>query len=78
MINEVEDINILSVKKKQQTLFCYNGEQEIITIGLDVEFDLHKFKVIKIYMPDMKVIDEHMIRKYIIDELGQVYNQIKY
>ncbi|MDB8986928.1 hypothetical protein PN594_18925 [Parabacteroides merdae] len=73
----MKDIDILSVNKKQETLFCYNGEQERIIKGLDVEFDLHKFKGIKIYIPDMKVIEEHMIRKYIIDELGQIYNEIK-
>lgn len=78
MVNKVEDIDILCVKKKQEILICNNGEQDRFTKGLDVKFDLHKFKGITIYIPGMKVIDERMIRRYIIDELGQIYNEIKY
>lgn len=78
MVNKVEDIDILWVKKKQEILICNDGKQEKFTKGLEVEFDLHKFKGITIYIPNMKVIDEHMIRKYIIDELGQIYNGIKH
>lgn len=78
MVNKVEDIDILCVKKKQEILICNDGEQDRVTKGLDVKFDLHKFKGITIYIPDMKAIDESRIRRYIIDELGQIYNEIKY
>lgn len=78
MANEVEDIDILWVKKKQEVLICNDGKQERFTKGLDVKFDLHKFKGITIYIPDMKAIDESRIRRYIIGELGQIYNEIKY
>lgn len=78
MVNKVEDIDILCVKKKQEILICNDGEQDRVTKGLDVKFDLHNFKGITIYIPDMKAIDESRIRRYIIDELGQIYNEIKY
>lgn len=77
-INEAKDIDILKVNKEREILCDGNCREEEFTTGLNVEFDLNKFKGIKIFIPGMIGIDECMIRKYIIDELGQIYNEIKY
>lgn len=77
-MENIEGIDILKVNKKKEMMCFGDGREEKFTIGLNVEFDLKNFKGIKIFIPDMKVIDESIIRKYITNELGQIYNEIKY
>lgn len=44
--------------------------------GLEVKFDLCMFKNISIYIPGMIVIDEHLIKEYIIENLEDLKTNI--
>lgn len=65
-------INISEVKTKYDS-YCTEGEEVKYKIGLDVKFDLYVFKNLNIYISGMILIDEYLIKDYIIKNLEDIW-----
>lgn len=73
-----EFINILEVKKRINKYKIVVGNENITTDenieGLDVVLDLYEFKSLKIYIPGLNIIDEYLMKDYIIENLEAIFN----
>lgn len=71
-------INILEVKKRINKYKIVVGNENITTDknmeGLDVVLDLYEFKNLNIYIPGMNIIDEYLMKDYIIENLEAIFN----
>lgn len=71
-------INILEVKKRINKYKIVVGNKNITTDanieGLDVVLDLYEFKNLKIYIPGLNIIDEYLMKDYIIENLEAIFN----
>ncbi|MFR4164197.1 MAG: hypothetical protein ACLT0R_16415 [Paraclostridium sordellii] len=71
-------INILEVKKRINKYKIVVGNKNITTDenmeGLDVVLDLYEFKNLNIYIPGMNIIDEYLLKDYIIENLEAIFN----
>ncbi|CEN31403.1 hypothetical protein [Paraclostridium sordellii] len=71
-------INILEVKKRINKYKIAVGNENITTDenieGLDVVLDLYEFKSLKIYIPGLNIIDEYLMKDYIIENLEAIFN----
>ena len=71
-------INILEVKKRINKYKIAVGNENITTDenieGLDVVLDLYEFKNLNIYIPGLNIIDEYLMKDYIIENLEAIFN----
>ncbi|MDU7904719.1 MAG: hypothetical protein E7J25_01005 [Paeniclostridium sordellii] len=71
-------INILEVKKRINKYKIVVGNENITTDenieGLDVVLDLYEFKNLNIYIPGLNIIDEYLMKDYIIENLEAIFN----
>ncbi|MFR8871610.1 MAG: hypothetical protein ACLVIH_16640 [Paraclostridium sordellii] len=71
-------INILEVKKRINKYKIVVGNKNITTDenieGLDVVLDLYEFKNLNIYIPGLNIIDEYLMKDYIIENLEAIFN----
>ncbi|RGX10542.1 hypothetical protein [Paraclostridium sordellii] len=71
-------INILEVKKRINKYKIVVGNKNITTNenieGLDVVLDLYEFKNLNIYIPGLNIIDEYLMKDYIIENLEAIFN----
>lgn len=71
---ELYKLIFISEVKKRQNIFIIGDEAKQYNIeGLDVALDFHRFENIKIYIPGMAIIDEYMIKDFIIDNLTNIF-----
>ncbi|MFR8871859.1 MAG: hypothetical protein ACLVIH_17905 [Paraclostridium sordellii] len=62
-------INILEIRPKYEDYYINDCMEAKDIKGLGVKFDLCMFKNLSIYIPNMSLIDEHLIKDYIIQNL---------
>jgi hypothetical protein len=71
-------INILEVKKRISKYETIDGDENITKCedieGLDIVFNLYEFKNLNLYIPKMIVIDEYLMKDYIIENLETIFN----
>ena len=71
-------INILEVKKRINKYKIVVGNENITKCedieGLDVVLDLYEFKNLNLYIPRMNIIDEYLMKDYIIENLEAIFN----
>ncbi|WP_270505555.1 hypothetical protein [Paraclostridium sordellii] len=65
-------INILEIRPKYEDHYVNDYIEAKDRKGLGVKFDLCMFKNLSIYIPDMVLIDEHLIKVYIIENLEEL------
>lgn len=65
-------INILEIRPKYDDCYINDCMEAKDRKGLGVKFDLCMFKNLSIYIPDMVLIDEHLIKVYIIENLEEL------
>ncbi|CEQ00417.1 hypothetical protein [Paraclostridium sordellii] len=71
-------INILEVKKRidKYEITDGNGNTTICEDieGLDIVLNLYEFKNLNIYIPGLNIIDEYLMKDYIIENLEAIFN----
>lgn len=71
-------INILEVKKRINKYKIVVGNKNITKCeyikGLDIVLNLYEFKNLNIYIPGMNIIDEYLMKDYIIENLEAIFN----
>ncbi|CEQ00319.1 hypothetical protein [Paraclostridium sordellii] len=65
-------INILEIRPKYEYCYINDCMESKDRKGLGVKFDLCMFKNLNIYIPNMSLIDEHLIKDYIIENLESI------
>ena len=65
-------INILEIRPKYEDCYISDCMESKDRKGLDVKFDLCMFKNLSLYIPNMSLIDEHLIKDYIIENLESI------
>ncbi|CEP42259.1 hypothetical protein [Paraclostridium sordellii] len=71
-------INILEVKKRIDKYEVIDGNGNITKCedikGLDIVLNLYEFKNLNLYIPGMNIIDEYLMKDYIIENLEAIFN----
>lgn len=71
-------INILEVKKRIDKYEIIDVSDNVTKCenieGLDIVLDLYEFKNLKLYIPGMNIIDEYLMKDYIIENLETIFN----
>lgn len=65
-------INILEIRPKYEDCYINDCMEAKDRKGLGVKFDLCMFKNLSLYIPNMSLIDEHLIKDYIIENLESI------
>lgn len=71
-------INILEAKKRIDKYEIIDGNENITKCedikGLDIVLNLYEFKNLNLYIPGMNIIDEYLMKDYIIENLEAIFN----
>lgn len=71
-------INILEVKKRIDKYEVIDGNENTTKCedikGLDIVLNLYEFKNLNLYIPGMNIIDEYLMKDYIIENLESIFN----
>ncbi|MFR6019150.1 MAG: hypothetical protein ACLUG9_16525 [Paraclostridium sordellii] len=71
-------IDILEVKKRIDKYEVIDGNENITKCedikGLDIVLNLYEFKNLNIYIPGVNIIDEYLMKDYIIENLEAIFN----
>lgn len=65
-------INILEIRPKYEDCYINDCMEAKDIKGLGVKFDLCMFKNLSLYIPNMSLIDGHLIKDYIIQNLESI------